>query len=77
MSTIDKTVTLTIPAGTNSGKTIRLRGLGMPVQGKKDERGDLLAKLMVQIPTELTAEEMSLFEQLRDLRAEPEAEPEG
>lgn len=75
VSTIDKTVTLTIPAGTNSGKTIRLRGLGMPVQGKKDERGDLLAKLMVQIPSDLSEEETGLFEQLRDLRAEPD-EPE-
>ena len=47
VSTIDKTVNLTIPAGTANGKTIRLRGLGMPKLGKKDERGDLLATVEV------------------------------
>lgn len=74
VSTVDKTVTLTIPAGTSGGKTMRLRGLGMPISEKSGKRGDLLARIEVAIPTELSDEEMALFEQLRDLRGEPEPE---
>jgi DnaJ-class molecular chaperone len=65
---LDKTVALTIPAGTKNGKTIRLRGLGMPHLKNPDGRGDLLAEVAVQIPTGLSAEEKALFEQLRALR---------
>ncbi len=66
---IDKTVALTIPAGTRNGKTIRLRGLGMPHLKNPDQRGDLLAEVDVQLPTNLSAKEKSLFEELRSLRA--------
>ncbi len=65
---IDRKVSLTIPAGTSSGRTIRLRGLGMPRLDNKDQRGDLLARIQVQIPGTLTAEEKALFEELRALK---------
>ena len=68
VSTIDKTVHLTIPAGTSNGKTIRLRGLGMSKLNKKDERGDLLATVEIQVPKNLSEEEIALFEQLRAIR---------
>lgn len=45
--TPEGTVSMTIPAGSNSGKVLRLKGRGAFVGGK---RGDLLAKLMVQLP---------------------------
>ena len=44
----DKTVALKIPAGTQNGKTFRLRGLGMPSLKDPDQRGDLLAVVDVQ-----------------------------
>lgn len=65
---LDKTVTLTIPAGTPNGRAIRLRGLGMPKLGQSEERGDLYATIEVQLPTQLSAEEKALFEQLRTIR---------
>lgn len=65
---LDKTVTLTIPAGTPNGRAIRLRGLGMPKLGQSEERGDLYATIEVQLPTQLSAEEKTLFEQLRTMR---------
>ncbi len=65
---LDKTVALTIPAGTKNGKTIRLRGLGMPHLKNPDQRGDLLAEVDVHLPTNLTAKEKALFEELRGLR---------
>ena len=65
---IDKAVKLTIPAGTKNGKQFRLRGLGMPKLKTPDQRGDLLAKINVVLPSSLTDEERELFEQLRDLQ---------
>ena len=66
---LDKTVALTIPAGSKNGKTIRLRGLGMPHLKNPDQRGDLLAEVDVQLPTNLSAKEKALFEELRGLQA--------
>ncbi len=45
--TPEGTVSMTIPKGSNSGKVLRLKGRGAFADGK---RGDLLAKLMIQLP---------------------------
>jgi curved DNA-binding protein len=66
--TLDRPVVLTIPAGTQNGKTMRLRGLGMPDTKNPDQRGDLFAIIEVQLPTSLSGEEKRLFEELRKLR---------
>jgi DnaJ-class molecular chaperone len=66
--TLDRPVVLTIPAGTQNGKTFRLRGLGMPDVKNPDQRGDLLAVVEVQLPANLSSEEKRLFEELRKLR---------
>jgi molecular chaperone DnaJ/curved DNA-binding protein len=63
--TMDGTVELRIPKGTQNGQLFRLRGKGMPSLSSK-ERGDLLARLKVRLPTKLTDHELELFEQLRD-----------
>lgn len=70
VSTIDRTVKLTIPKGTSSGKQFRLRGLGMPNLKNPDQRGDLFATVMSDIPKNLSEEETRLVEQWRDLRNE-------
>lgn len=66
---IDKTVKLTIPAGTANGKQFRLRGLGMPKLRHADKRGDLYATVEVLLPQNLTEREQELFSDLRDLRS--------
>jgi curved DNA-binding protein len=58
-------VMLTIPAGTQNGRSFRLRGKGMPHLRKPGENGDLLAKVDVRLPTHLTAKQKELFEELR------------
>ena len=68
VSTIDRTVKLTIPAGTANGKQFRLRGLGMPNIKNHEERGNLYATVEVTLPTDLSDEEKELFEKLRSLR---------
>jgi DnaJ-class molecular chaperone len=45
--TPEGTVSMTIPAGSSSGKVLRLKGRGAYANGK---RGDLLAKLMIVLP---------------------------
>lgn len=66
--TLERPVVLTIPSGTQSGKRIRLRGLGMPNMKKNEERGDLYAEISVELPTSLSVQERKLVEELRALR---------
>jgi len=42
-------VQMKVPAGSNSGKTLRLRGRGIQPKGS-DTRGDQLVKLQVVLP---------------------------
>ncbi len=56
-----------IPKGTQNGKKIRLRGMGMPVYNQAGNYGDLYITMQVQTPEILTAEEENLFKKLRDL----------
>ena len=64
-----KQVVLTIPAGTQSGKTFRLNGLGMPKLGS-GASGSLYARVRLQLPETLGDEERKLFERLRQLQQE-------
>ncbi len=58
---------LKIPPETQNGRAFRLAKQGMPHLGNSS-RGDLLARVKVVLPTELSAEEKKLFEQLSQLR---------
>jgi len=65
--TVDGEVDLTIPPGTQTGKVFRLRGKGIPrlrSDGSNSGRGDQLVYVQVTVPTNLTDEQRSLFEQL-------------
>lgn len=67
--TIDaKAVNVTIPAGSESGTILRLKGLGMPKFENPSERGDLLVKVAVTLPVNLSEEERKLFTRLAELR---------
>jgi curved DNA-binding protein len=65
--TMEGSVMLTIPAGTQNGQRFRLRGKGMPRLRKPEDHGDLYAEVSVQLPTDLTARQRELFEQLRGI----------
>lgn len=54
-----------IPAGTQPGKVLRIRGKGMPVYDKPGQFGDLLVEIQVLIPEQLTAQQRELFRQLQ------------
>ena len=60
--TLEKKVKVKVPAGTQSGKVMRLQGLGFPsLQGYS--RGDQLVVLRVETPTKLTARQRELLEE--------------
>jgi curved DNA-binding protein len=63
--TLDGPVGIRIPPETPAGRVFRLRGHGLPKQGEKGQRGDLLATLAVELPRQLTARQRELFEELR------------
>jgi curved DNA-binding protein len=65
--TMTGNVVLTIPAGTQSGRTFRLSGKGMPNLRKPKEQGDIYAKVEVRLPTHLTPRQRELFEELQKL----------
>jgi curved DNA-binding protein len=65
--TMNGSVMLTIPPGTQNGQVFRLRGKGMPKLRNPGDHGDLYAEVSVQLPTDLTSRQSELFEQLRDI----------
>jgi curved DNA-binding protein len=68
IKTVKGKVTVNIPKGTPNGKELRLRGLGMPVYAKKNEFGNLLVKIEIVLPENLSDEEIELFRKLAALR---------
>ncbi|GIV95347.1 MAG: molecular chaperone DnaJ [Herpetosiphonaceae bacterium] len=58
-------LTLTVPEGTQNGRTFRLTGQGMPKLGQPESRGDLYAILEVTLPTSLSPRQRELLEELR------------
>jgi molecular chaperone DnaJ len=58
--TLDDVVTLKVPAGTRAGKTLRVKGKGAP--RPSGGKGDLLVKVEVEVPQNLTKRERELLE---------------
>jgi curved DNA-binding protein len=63
--TMSGDVTLRIPAGTQSGQKLRLRGKGMP--SPKGGAGDLYAVISVAVPRKPSTREKELFEELKKI----------
>lgn len=73
VQTLDGSVTLAVPRGSQNGSRLRLRGKGMP--RLKGGAGDLIVRLEVTVPQRPTREEERLFRELaRVSRFSPRAE---
>ena len=67
--TLDGPAKLKIPAGTQSGKVLRLKGKGVPsLQG--GGRGDQHVRVFVETPTHLTVEQRELLKRFAELSGE-------
>jgi curved DNA-binding protein len=65
--TLTGSVKLNIPAGTQGGRTIRLKEKGMPHLRDHGRFGDLLATIRITVPEELSDEERRLYDELAKL----------
>lgn len=59
-------IVVKVPEGAQTGKTIRVKGRGMPSLRSR-ERGDLVVELYVETPTKLTARQKELMRELAGL----------
>jgi curved DNA-binding protein len=66
--TLKGALNLKIPSETQNGRTFRLKGQGMPSAGKEGAYGDLLVKVRVVLPRDLSEKEKALFRELARLR---------
>ena len=62
VQTIEGSVTLTIPKGSQNGRKMRIRGKGLPKKG--GQSGDIIVTLQIQVPTTLSKKEERLFNEL-------------
>jgi curved DNA-binding protein len=65
VETLSGAINLNIPAGSQTGQKMRLKGYGLP--SKIGEPGDLFVELRIFVPKTLTPRERELFENLRDI----------
>jgi curved DNA-binding protein len=69
--TLDGEVEMNLPAGTQSGRVLRLRGQGWPRTG--EQRGDELAEIVVTIPGHPSPEQLKRYRELASLAEEKES----
>jgi len=72
--TLDGPETLRVEPGTQTGDVIRLRSKGVP---RRKGRGDLLVKIRVNVPINLTEEQKHHLKKFAELRGEAITEPEA
>ena len=65
VETVDGTVTMKVPAGTQPGTNFKLNGHGAPRVGS-EERGPQIVTINIEIPKKLSKKQKDLMEQFRD-----------
>lgn len=65
----DKKIKLRIPAGTQHGKLLRLRDEGVPY-GNSGRKGDMYIKVLITVPTKLSAKAKQLLEEVAAVQGE-------
>jgi curved DNA-binding protein len=68
VETLDGTIKLNVPAGTQPEQVFRLAGRGMPNVKNADQKGDLYVRLKVQIPKYLSAKQRELLDEASRLK---------
>ena len=78
LPTMTGRVALTVPPGTVEGRSFRITGKGMPRHGRGAVGyGDLVAKVVISVPKDLTEQEEILLKKLRDLETSANEDESG
>lgn len=67
IKTLDGEKEINIPAGSQEGDNIKIKGLGVPHLGRHGHRGDHIVILQIKIPTSLIDEEKQLYQRLHEI----------
>ncbi len=67
--TLEGQAQLKVPAGTQSGTAFKLRGKGIPSLNSSS-RGDLVVRLIVEVPTKLNADQRAKLAEFAELMGE-------
>ena len=67
IETLSSKLKIKIEAGTQNGKSIRLKGKGMPVYEKPGTFGDFYIMIQIKIPEKLTDKQKELFQELKSI----------
>jgi molecular chaperone DnaJ len=67
--TLDGRIELSIPAGTQTGKVLRMRGQGLPNMDSPG-RGDLLVRVFIEVPTKLSDRQKELLLEFGEIEHE-------
>jgi curved DNA-binding protein len=74
IKTLRSQIKVNISKETDSGKVIRIKGMGMPKYDKENEYGDLYAKINITMPKDLSPKETELFNELSTIKHTSHAE---
>lgn len=61
---IDRSLNVSVPAGTEDGTVLRLKNQGFPKM-KSDTRGNLMVRIKIRVPSSLSSEQTELLEKLK------------
>jgi len=75
--TLDGSVEMRIPAGTQPGAVFRLRGKGIPKFRNESTRGDQLVTVRLEVPKKLTKQQKELLEKFAEASGDPDSHPHG
>lgn len=68
VETLDGKVKVKINPNTQNGTKIRIKNKGFPVYKQEGKYGDLFAKVVLQVPTDLSSKQLELIQQIVDLK---------
>jgi curved DNA-binding protein len=66
--TVNGKIKMDIPKGIVSNAQLKIAGEGLPVFNNSEMRGDYYVELHIEMPRDLSAEEIDLIKQLREMR---------
>ncbi len=69
LATLDGVEEIVLPRGTQAGRELHLRGKGVPHLERR-QRGDLIVRVVVEVPTDLTPEQEELLRQYAEQRGD-------